>query len=254
MKRLLLTTAALCLVASVSWAAAPSTITGPNGKQAGVDSNGNLQVVPNTSGPVNSGVPAPNSTLLGCLYPGSTLPTITATQQAALPCSLKGGLFFTPLSQNGAVQGQVATPGDAQSNSTAPSLMVWGFLSGYNGVSWDRLQVDGLKNLKVLPAVLPVTPVALTVHVVTTGGTAVTAFAGPVKGCEIYNPPTATDEGITTAETLYVDIVNTATVGAANGTSHPVPPGSSWNCPPGQTTSLSANGATSLHNFVGSTW
>lgn len=91
--------------------------------------------------------------------------------------------------------------------------------------------------------------------VVTTGGTAVTAIVGPVRGCFLYNPPDAVEQGITAAEKLYVDPVATATT-SSSATNSAIEPGQGWNCPgmlpPGQ--NISVNAATSGHKFEAVQW
>jgi hypothetical protein len=104
------------------------------------------------------------------------------------------------------------------------------------------------------PSPQAVTPAAGTAHVIVTGGTAVTVVTGPVKGCYIQNPYTATDEGIATAETAYVNSVTTATTSALNGTSTPLPPGAPFYCPAGMTGNVSANAPTSSHSLVVVVW
>lgn len=104
------------------------------------------------------------------------------------------------------------------------------------------------------PSPQAVTPAAGTAHAIVTGGTAVTFVTGPLKGCYIQNPLTATDEGIGAVEPLYVNIVTTATTSSLNGTSTALAPGQTFNCVPGQTTNVSANAATSAHNAVVVVW
>jgi|SRR5262252_2435640 len=85
--------------------------------------------------------------------------------------------------------------------------------------------------------------------VVTTGGTAVTAVpANPQGGGIITNPMSKDDQGIATAEPLYVNAVSAATLGGY-GTTFALSPGQSWNVIPGQITSTSVNATTSGHRF-----
>lgn len=93
-----------------------------------------------------------------------------------------------------------------------------------------------------------VTPVAGLVSVITTGGTAVNAVGPNPNGGFITNPVSASDQGIATAEVLYVDPVGTAGL-AGNGTTFALYPGQSWPLIPGQTTPTSVNAATSGHKF-----
>ena len=97
-------------------------------------------------------------------------------------------------------------------------------------------------------AVDPVTPVAGLTSTVTTGGTAVTVVPGGPNGGFITNPYTAADQGISAAENLYVDAVDTATT-TGNGTTFTIFPGGSWPIIPGQTTPTTVNAVTSGHKF-----
>jgi len=93
------------------------------------------------------------------------------------------------------------------------------------------------------------------VALVTTGGTAVNAVVGPVNGCYIANPSTATDQGISTAETLYVDPVSTATT-AGSITNFGLTSGRAWTCPSAIPSgrSVSVNAATNSHKFTVVVW
>lgn len=98
-----------------------------------------------------------------------------------------------------------------------------------------------------------VTPAAGLVSTITTGGTAVTALNGPANGCYITNPLTATDQGIMTAEALYVNPTTTATT-TGNGTTVSLVPGQTWFCPANSSLPVSVNAATSSHAFVVVRW
>lgn len=100
--------------------------------------------------------------------------------------------------------------------------------------------------------VTAVTPVGGT-FTVTTGGTAVSIGSPPFNGCYVYNPLSAGDQGIGTAEVLYV---NPAGVAAAAGFNQTVAlqPGQTWNGIPGSTLPISVNAATSGHRFVFVRW
>ena len=98
-----------------------------------------------------------------------------------------------------------------------------------------------------------VTPVAGTSSMIATGGTAVTMVTGPVKGCYITNPTSATDEGIGTAENAYANPVTTATT-TGNGSNVTLTPGQSFYCPAGMTTNVSVNAATSSHKLTVVQW
>ena len=111
--------------------------------------------------------------------------------------------------------------------------------------------------LALVPAVAfaqaRVAPTGGIVSLVTTGGTAVTVLTGPANGCYITNPLTNTDEGIMTAEALYVDPTTTATT-TGNGTTVSLVPGQTWFCPPYSSVAVSVNAASSGHAFVVVRW
>lgn len=97
-------------------------------------------------------------------------------------------------------------------------------------------------------APVPVNPRACLVTTVTTGGTAVTAYSGPVNGFLLKNPIAAT-------ENLEVNFVGTATT-TESGTTYALPAGGtlSFTTMLGASFSLSVNAATSAHAFVCSVW
>jgi len=99
----------------------------------------------------------------------------------------------------------------------------------------------------------PTTPAAGAASAIGTGGTAVTLVTGPVNGCVIQNPITATDQNITTAEPAYINGVTTATANG-RGTNTTLNPGDVWRCVPGQTTNVSIIAATASHAFSVVKW
>jgi hypothetical protein len=101
-------------------------------------------------------------------------------------------------------------------------------------------------------AVTPVTPVPGQNLSVTTGGTAVQVVPGSPNGGFIQNPWSAADQGISTAEVLYVDSLNSpsSTDGSGWGTTVALQPGMSYDIIPGQTTVTRVNAATSGHRFT----
>lgn len=100
-----------------------------------------------------------------------------------------------------------------------------------------------------------VAPAQGNLSTVVTGGTAVIAVTGPVRGCYIVDPATATDQGIAAAENGYVDPTKAATL-VGNGSNVALVAGQSWTCPtsmaPGS--SVWINAATSGHKFVVVVW
>ena len=105
----------------------------------------------------------------------------------------------------------------------------------------------------VVQAQTSTTPRAGANAVVVTGGTAVNALTGPSNGAYICNPYSATDEGIMTAEPLYVDPTKAATT-TGSGTNAALQPGQCWGVPPYSTLPVSVNAATSAHAFVVVRW
>lgn len=102
-----------------------------------------------------------------------------------------------------------------------------------------------------------VDPRACTSTTIATGGTAVTVIAGPLNGGFIYNPVSATSQGIGAAENLYVDMVATpgSTDAAGIGTTATLSPGQNFPLPmiSGRIT-VKANAATSGHRFTAECW
>lgn len=95
----------------------------------------------------------------------------------------------------------------------------------------------------------PVTPVAGLASVTPVGGGPVVA-AGPIaNGGFLTNPASATDQGLSAPESIYVDPTGAAAGTAANGTTFEIPPGSTWSYIPGQTTTTSVNAPSPSHKF-----
>ena len=97
-------------------------------------------------------------------------------------------------------------------------------------------------------AATPVTPIPGLNSAIVTGGTAVVAVDVGPNGGFITNPSNATDQGISAAESIYVDPVATAHIGGY-GTTFEVPPGGTWQLIPGQTTQTTVNATSSSHRF-----
>ena len=97
-------------------------------------------------------------------------------------------------------------------------------------------------------------PAAGLISSITTGGTAQNALTGPANGCYIVNPLTATDQGVMTAEPLYVDPTGTAATTTASVTNTALAPGQPWFCVPYSGKSVSLNAATSGHKFTIVRW
>lgn len=91
------------------------------------------------------------------------------------------------------------------------------------------------------------------VFAVPVGGTAVSVGSPPFNGCYITNPLTAADQGIGTAEALYVNPAGAATVTGFNATVA-LQPGQTWSGIPGSTLPISVNAPTSGHRFAFVRW
>ena len=102
------------------------------------------------------------------------------------------------------------------------------------------------------------TPTIGTHVVIATGGTPVQVFPAGINGGYIVNPYVAADQGIATAEVLYVDPVSAtpgSTPGSGNGTASALVPGQSWVVPVyGSTLPVFANATTSGHRFTAVYW
>jgi hypothetical protein len=164
------------------------------------------------------------------------------------------------------IQGNASGTAVPISQSTASSLnatVAQGAQAGSStGNTWfvqDSSVVSAITAAALTPplAIKPasVTPAAGTAHAIVTGGTAVTMVTGPVNGCQIINPPTATDQAISTAENAYVNPVTTAAT-TGNNTTATLAIGQVWNCPGAllNGTNVSVNAATSAHAFTVITW
>lgn len=104
------------------------------------------------------------------------------------------------------------------------------------------------------PAITPVAPSgSLTLA---TGGTSqALATAGSAShGCFVYNPATATQQGIATAESAFVNITGGAATTASAGQSIELLPGVPFSCPAGLTTAINWNAATTNHRITSVVW
>ena len=102
-----------------------------------------------------------------------------------------------------------------------------------------------------------VTPVAGTNTTISVAHNSVIAIPAMPNGGYIINPLLAADQGIVTAEVLYVDIVGNcggSSLPAANGTVAALQPGQSWTVVTGQTTPTYVNANTSGHSFTAVAW
>ena len=94
----------------------------------------------------------------------------------------------------------------------------------------------------------PVTITRGALTAVPTGGMSVVAIYGGVQGAIIWNPVTATDQGLEAAELLYVDPTGPAFL-FANKTCVELVPGQFYFVPPGDNTNVWVNANSSGHRF-----
>jgi len=98
------------------------------------------------------------------------------------------------------------------------------------------------------------TPVAgLASQTSSSPGVPVNAIAANQSGGYIVNPLAASDQGLATAEVLYVNQVMPATV-VGNGTTIVLQPGQSYTVIPGTTTPVSVASSTANHKFTAVQW
>lgn len=100
---------------------------------------------------------------------------------------------------------------------------------------------------------MSVTPLAPLASSVPSGGTPVTVFPAGIGGGFIQNPASASDQGVSPAEPLYVNVVDLAEL-EGNETTFALAPGETWTAIPGQTTVTSVNAASNGHMFSATYW
>lgn len=86
-----------------------------------------------------------------------------------------------------------------------------------------------------------------------TPGNAVIAIAANQAGGYIVNPASASDQGLATAEVLYVNQVQSAGL-TGNGTTIVLQPGQSYSVIPSTTTPVTVASASASHNFTAVQW
>jgi hypothetical protein len=98
------------------------------------------------------------------------------------------------------------------------------------------------------------TPVAgLVSQTSATPGVAINAIAANQTGGYIVNPVAAVDQGLASAEVLYVNQVGAATLNA-NGTTIALQPGQSYTVIPSTTTPVSVASTSANHKFTAVQW
>jgi len=98
------------------------------------------------------------------------------------------------------------------------------------------------------------TPIAgLNAQTPTSAGVPINAIAANQSGGYIVNPTTAADQGIPTAEVLFVNQVGNCTI-QANGTTLALQPGQTYTIIPNTTTPVSVASLTPNHKFTSVQW
>jgi D-lyxose ketol-isomerase len=101
------------------------------------------------------------------------------------------------------------------------------------------------------------TPQVGQITTVTAGGTAVTAIAAVAAGIGggfITNPYSPTDQGLSNAEPLTVDITGEQATLEGNGSTVALQPGESVFLVPGQVTAVTVNAESNGHQFTAVWW
>jgi|SRR5215469_4291334 len=86
-----------------------------------------------------------------------------------------------------------------------------------------------------------------------TPGTSIVAIDANQSGGYITNPFSATDQGLTTAEVLYVNQVTLASTNA-NGTTLALQPGQTYSIIPNTTTPVNVSSMSANHKFTSVEW
>jgi hypothetical protein len=86
-----------------------------------------------------------------------------------------------------------------------------------------------------------------------TSGLPINAITQNMTGGYVVNPYSATDQGLATAEVLYVNQVGTAET-EANGTTIALQPGQSYTVIPNTTTPVSVASISANHKFTAVQW
>ena len=219
----------------------------------GTSSGGGGGAITAASGSYASGAFSSGSVASGAFASGSIAAGALAANSIATGAFAAGAIASGAVAASAYADGAIITMGltsDTAYTGSGNASLIAISKGIYNSVSSP---IPTGSNVIGKIAVAPSTPAAGTASTITTGGTAVTAVTGAVNGCYITNPTSATDQGIATAENLYVNPVTTATT-TGNGTTLTLVPGQSFFCIPGQTTNVSAVAATSSHAFTVVKW
>ena len=103
-------------------------------------------------------------------------------------------------------------------------------------------------------ATTPTTPTAPINYSVSASGVSTPVIPAGPNGGIITNPVYATDQGISTAEILYVDPTGAAPTLYANNTTFELLPGQTWTVIPGQISITNVTANTAGHKFSATWW
>lgn len=128
----------------------------------------------------------------------------------------------------------------------------------YNAITTYPIPTQTAKGVDIgATEQVQVTPAVGTASTITTGGTAVTVITGPILGGFVCNGSNAAIQGISTAESIYLDMVGTpgSTDAAANGTTSPIATGQCFTLTALATgVTVKVNAATSGHKLTVNKW
>jgi hypothetical protein len=136
--------------------------------------------------------------------------TLTIKAASTAPVATDTGVVVSihPLSVNA----NVTNAGDAVASSATAGAPVVNYGYGYNGATWDRLQVDGSKNLKVA-----LTSTTITGNVAVTIATAPALVASTASIGTVQTGVTATANGATASRINAAATTNATNLKASAG-------------------------------------
>lgn len=193
--------------------------------------------------------PGTNPVPAGCAYFLSGAPSPVSGQGFWLQCDVNGNLKIAG-SFSAAGTTSNATSGVATSSTNTPNVA---YNYGFNGTTWDQLQVDTNKNLKVsVQGAVNIGPTDCS-GTITTGGTAQNAFAANagVHGFTIMNLST---------DPMWISFTTTAAIGSVQsyllGAGSTTTAGGSYSSPLGFgiNTALSVIAATTADKWSCTRW
>ncbi len=235
-------------------AADPTYVEGSTTNPLSVDLSGYLRTLAKQSGTWNiTNVSGTVSLPTGAATAAKQPALGTAGTASADVITVQGKSGMTALDVNiasgtitGTMSGTISNASDAVATNSN-NLQGLSYNYGYNGATWDRLQVDANKFLKVVP-----NPYAATSTngstTIATGNTFQTILASNSsrKGCLIQNPVDAT-------EVLYVSVGIALATPPTKAKSFQLAQGGVFNCRSGDmviTDEIDVTAVTSAHAFV----